>query len=155
MKKNWIKTGIAMGLSLLLFGGIAAFSEPGGSDDPVVTKSYIVDKVVPEIKAYIDERFGAAASEGTVTNDSFVVVSVSKGKKVLCDAGAELILRMGGGTIVSTQKGGIADTTAGYDLPNGSAMPSNHLLIVPLADGRGFIANSDVLVMIKGGYKIQ
>ncbi len=155
MKNKWLKTGIIMGLCLALFGGIAAFSEPGGTDDPVITKSYIVDKVIPEIKAYIDERFGIAASEGTVTTDSFVVVNVENGKKILCEAGAEMILRMGTGTIISSEKGGIADATAGFDLPNGTEMPSNHLLIVPLADGRGFAATSDVIVMIKGGYRIQ
>ncbi|MBR5152391.1 MAG: hypothetical protein IKW60_02565 [Clostridia bacterium] len=155
MRNKWLKTGIAMGVCLVLFGGIAVFSEPGGTDDPIITKSYIVDKVIPEIKAYIDERFGIAASEGTVTTDSFVVVNVEKGKKVLCEAGAELILRMGKATIISSEKGGVADTTAGVDLSNGTAMPSNHLLVVPLADGRGFEATDDVIVMIKGGYRMQ
>lgn len=151
------KAGIALGVCLVLFGGIAVFSEPGGSDDPVVTKSYIVDEVIPQIKAYIDERFGAAASEGVVTSssDKFIVVNVSAGKSVICEAGTELILRMGKGTIIATEKGGLADTTAGYDLANGTEMPANHLLIVPLADGRGFRANTDVLVMVKGAYTIQ
>ena len=147
--------GFIIVLSVVLVGGIVAFSEPGGTDDPVVTKSYIVDKVIPDIKAYIDERFGIAASEGVVTNDSYTVVNVSKGKSVICEAGAELILRMGTGTIIATQKGGLADTTAGYDLANGTNMPSNHQLIVPVADGRGFKAETDVIVMVKGGYTIK
>lgn len=149
--------GLIIVLSVVLVGGIVAFSEPGGTDDPVVTKSYIVDKVIPDIKAYIDERFGIAASEGVVTarNDSYAVVNVSKGDSVICEAGAELILRMGTGTIIATQKGGLADTTAGFDLANGTNMPSNHQLIVPVADGRGFKAETDVIVMIKGGYTIK
>ncbi len=156
-KKKLVKSGIAVGLCLVLFGSIVVFSEPGGADDPVVTKSYIVDKVIPEIKAYIDERFGIAAFEGavTATADKFLVVNVSKGKSVICEAGTELILRMGKGTIVATEKGGLADVTAGYDLASGTAMPSNHQLIVPLADGRGFRADEDVIVMIKGAYTIQ
>ena len=156
-KKKLMKTGIALGLCLVLFGGIAVFSEPGGSDDPVVTKSYIVDKVIPEIKAYIDERFGIAASEGVVTpaTDKFMVVNVAKGKSVICEAGTELILRMGKGTIIATEKGGLADVTAGFDLASGTAMPSNHQLVVPVADGRGFRAEEDVIVMIKGAYTIE
>lgn len=155
--KKLMKTGIALGLCLVLFGGIAVFSEPGGSDDPVVTKSYIVDKVIPEIKAYIDERFGIAASEGVVTpaTDKFMVVNVAKGKSVICEAGTELILRMGKGTIIATEKGGLADVTAGYDLASGTAMPANHQLVVPVADGRGFLAEEDVIVMIKGAYAIK
>ena len=157
-KTKIAKIGLILGVCLALTGGkMAAFSEPGGTDDPVVTKSYIVDKVIPEIKAYVDERFGIAASEGVVTArpDSFTVVNVSAGHKVICEAGTELILRMGKGTIIATQKGGLADTTIGYDLPDGTEMPSNHNLVVPVADGRGFLANSDVIVLVKGGYTIQ
>ena len=156
-RKNWfVRLGIILGICLALTGGIAVFSEPGGTDDPVVTKSYIVDKVIPDIKAYIDERFGIAASEGVaVRTDSYTVINVAEGKKVICDAGTEIILRMGKGTIIATEKGGLADTTNGYDLSNGSSMPSNHQLIVPLSDGRGFRADTDVIVMIKGGYSVQ
>lgn len=156
-KERIVKIGVALSVCLTLIGGFAVFSEPGGTDDPVVTKSYIVDKVIPEIKAYIDERFGVAASEGVVTSgsDSYTVINVSAGKRVICGAGTELILRMGKGTIIATEKGGLADTTDGYDLANGTKMPSNHQLIVPLADGRGFSADTDVIVMIKGGYTIE
>lgn len=155
-RKRFVKIGVTLGLCLILAGGIVVFSEPGGTDDPVVTKSYIVDKVIPDIKAYIDERFGIAASEGmAVSTESFTVINVSEGKKVICDAGTELILRMGKGTIIATEKGGLADTTDGYDLQNGTAMPSNHQLIVPLSDGRGFKADTDVIVMVKGRYSIQ
>ncbi len=157
MKKRFTVVGIILGICLLIGGGLVAFSEPGGTDDPVVTKSYIVDIVIPEIKAYIDERFGIAASEGATTlhTNTFTVVNVPAGKTVICEAGTELILRMGKGTIIATEKGGLADTTEGFDLANGTAMPANHQLIVPVADGRGFLAETDVIVMVKGGYVIE
>lgn len=155
-KTKLMVMGMVVGVCLLV-GGMAVFSEPGGTDDPVVTKSYIVDKVIPDIKAYIDERFGIAASDGVSTSHSttYTVVNVSKGNKMICDAGAELILRMGKGTIIATAKGGLADTTAGYDLADGTPMPSNHQLIVPVGDGRGFTAETDVIVLVKGGYSVQ
>lgn len=155
--KRFLKFGVIAGLCLTLLWGIVVFSEPGGTDDPVVTKSYIVDKVVPDIKAYVDQQLGIASSDGTVTARpvSFVVVNLNAGQSVICEAGTELILRMGKGTIIATQKGGLADTTAGYDLADGTDMPSNHLLIVPVADGRGFIANTDAIVMVKGGYTVR
>lgn len=156
-RKRLFKSGVTVVICLAVLSGMVVFSAPGGADDPVVTKSYIVEQVVPEIKAYIDERFGIAASEGVVTSrtDSFMVVNVADGKKVMCEAGTELILRMGSGTVIATQKGGLADITAGYDLADGTAMPSNHCLVVPVSDGRGFKATSDVIVMIKGGYTIK
>lgn len=154
---RFLKLGIIFGLCLVLLGGIVAFSEPGGTDDPVVTKSYIVDKVIPEIKTYVDQQLGISSSSGSVTArpSSFVVVNVSAGQSVTCEAGTELILRMGRGTIIATQKGGLADTTDGYDLSNGTPMPSNHLLVVPVADGRGFKADTDAIVMVKGGYSVR
>ncbi len=157
MKKRFTVVGMILGICLLIGSGLVVFSEPGGTDDPVVTKSYIVDVVIPEIKAYIDERFGIAASEGSTTlhTNTFTVVNVPAGKTVTCEAGTELILRMGKGTIIATEKGGLADTTEGYDLANGTAMPANHQLIVPVADGRGFRAETDVIVMVKGAYIIE
>ena len=158
MKKGkYVKFAIIFGLCLAVVGGFAAFSEPGGTDDPVVTQSYIIDTVVPDIKAYVDNQLGIAASDGTVTArpSSFVVVNVSAGQSVIGEAGTELILRMGKGTIIATQKGGLADTTAGYDLANGTEMPANHLLIVPVADGRGYKATTDGIVMVKGGYTVR
>ena len=156
-RKRLLMSGVTVAICLVILSGMVVFSTPGGADDPVVTKSYIVEQVVPEIKAYIDERFGIAASEGVATSrtDTFMVVNVKEGKKVMCEAGTELILRMGSGTVIATQKGGLADITAGYDLADGSAMPANHCLVVPVSDGRGFKATSDVIVMVKGGYTIK
>lgn len=156
-KGGFLKIGIILGLCLVVIGGSAVFSEPGGTDDPVVTKSYIVDSVVPDIKAYVDQQLGIASSDGKITArpSTFTVVNLNAGQSVLGEAGTEMILRMGRGTVIATAKGGLADTTGGNDLPNGEAMPSNHLLIVPVADGRGFRADSDAIVMIKGGYTVK
>ncbi len=152
-KSRFVIIGVLVVLILTALSGIVAFSDPGDTDDPVVTKSYIVDKVIPDIKAYVDEKIGGSGDGSG--SASFVVVEVPSGKSVICKAGAELILRQGSGTIIATQKGGLADTTAGYDLANGTQMPSNHLLIVPVSDGRGFKASNNVIVMIKGGYEIK
>lgn len=156
-KRAYLKVGAILVMCLVVVGSFSVFSEPGGTDDPVVSKSYIVDKVVPELKAYVDEKLGLAAADETVTSrpSSFIVVSMTEGQRIIGEAGTELILRMGNGTIIATQKGGLADTTAGYDLASGTAMPSNHLLIIPVADGRGFEAKTDVLVMVRGGYKLN
>lgn len=145
-----LKIGAAMGICISLFGGILGFSAPGDTTDPVVTKSYIVDVVVPQLKAYVDQQVGTGGGSA-----AFTVVNVPAGTTVYGEAGTEMILRMGQGTVIATSKGGLADTTYGYDLPNGTAMPSNHLLIVPVNDGRGFTAATDVIVMIKGGYTLN
>ncbi len=153
--RKFLRLGIILAVVCILMGSVAVFSEPGGTDDPVVTKSYIVDTVIPQIKEYVDQRIGNSDGDVTARPASFTVVNMTAGQSLIGEAGTELILRMGKGTIISTEKGGLADTTAGYDLANGTQMPSNHLLIIPLADGRGFKANNDVIVMVKGGYTVK
>ena len=145
---------------LLIFAVLTAnivTAEPGSDDDPIISLSYIQETVIPELKAYVDAKIASISGNSASSGKSsvFEVVEINQGQKLIAEAGTELILRMGKGTIIATEKGGVADTTAGYDLPNLTEMPSNHLLIVPLADGRGFVAQTDVIVMVKGGYSIK
>lgn len=149
-----IKIGIAAGLCAVFSVALPVVANPGSESDPLISKSYITSTLMPQIEEMIEKAVSENGGGGTAS-ESFKVISLSAGQKMICESGTELILRMGSATIIATQKGGLADTTGGYDLPNGAAMPSNHLLIVPLDDGRGIAANNDVLVMVKGGYEIQ
>lgn len=130
--------------------GLAA--DPGSSDDPLITLSYINDVLMPQVKSYVESKLGSVEAG---TSSVFEVVNLKKGQTVIADKSTEFILRMGSASIVATQKGGISDVTAGIDLQNGSKMPSNHLLIVPLDDGRGLTMQTDGIVMIRGNYSIK
>ena len=149
MKKNLIKkislTACALMFLSLCLPGLAA--DPGSNDDPLVTLSYINDVLMPQVKSYVDSK--SQASGG------FEIVNVKAGQTVIASASTEMILRMGNAQIVATQKGGVADVTQGIDLQNGAVMPSNHLLIVPLDDGRGAQMLSDGIIMIKGNYTVK
>ena len=116
-------------------GVVTMFATPGDSNDPVVTLSYIENILKGEM--------------------SFKVVNMKKGESLTAQAGTELVLRMGKAEIFATEKGGVADLTAGVDLADGTAVPANHYLVVPVADGRGITAQSDVIVMIKGSYNLK
>jgi hypothetical protein len=167
--KGTRKMGLFISIIVLVMIGFQVVygvgAEPGSQDDPVITQSYLEEIVVPLIREDIDGKIAALTKridELAVQKpgqsgqpDKFMVVSVKPGQKLIGGAGTELILRMGKATIIATQKGGLADTTTGVDLQNGAPMPANHLLIVPVDDGRGFTANEDVLVMVKGTYTIQ
>lgn len=139
MKKNWMKLLVF----LLIFAGLTVtytvMANPGSDNDPVISLSYLREIFQPEVES----------------NLTFQVVSVKKGESLIADAGTELILRMGQATVIATDMGGIADATAGYDLADGTEMPSNHYLIVPKNDGRGVLAKSDCLIMVKGKYEIK
>ena len=114
---------------------VAYAAQPGTEEDPLVTKTYLENVVAQETK--------------------FKVVEVPAGKSVICAAGTEMILRMGTCSIIGTQKGGVSDVTMGFDLADGINVQGNHLLIVPLDDGRGVRTSTTCLIMIKGGYTIQ
>ena len=154
------KFKIAAAVLCLALGFSAVLAEPGGSDDPLISKSYIENVLMPTIKQYVESRIAEAGLGTGNGSDSgsaqtFKVVELKKDQTAIASAGTEMILRMGSATVIATAKGGLADTTAGFDLADGVDMPANHLLIVPVADGRGIKANNDVIVMIKGGYTIK
>jgi len=111
----------------LLYLGYAAFAgtggEPGGSEDPLVARSYVDWKVV-ELEAG----------------------QVLEGK-----ASSEFILRRGRAEVVDTSGNGIPDLTVGADIFAGDRVPQNHLLVIPREDGRGLKALSGgVWVMYRG-----
>jgi len=149
MKKNLIKkislTACALMFLSVCLPGLAA--DPGSSEDPLVTLSYINDVLMPQVKSYVDSKSQSLGG--------FEIVNVKAGQTVITSASTEMILRMGNAQIVATQKGGVADVTQGIDLQNGAVMPSNHLLIVPLDDGRGAQMLSDEIIMIKGNYTVK
>ena len=137
-KRAWILIAI-----LILAATVAVFAaDPGSEGDPLISKSYLEGPFAEWVRGLVAENKAEPAV--------FTVESFKKGEKVTFQAGTELILRMGKATVVATEKGGLADATDGFDLQNGAAFPSNHLLIVPVGDGRGLLAEEDVLVMVKG-----
>ncbi len=138
MKKHFF-TGLITGLVIVAICTVAVLANTGSQEDPLISKSYLDNVFLNTVK----------------TEMSFSVVSLKEGQQLVGDAGCEMILRQGKATIFSTEKGGISDVTLGGDHPSGSDMPANHLLIVPVGDGRGITAQTDVLVMVKGKYAVK
>ena len=142
-----------------------AFAAPGGGDDPVVSLSYITEVLWPQIKEYVDASKGDVSvsapvgghisPEGMQYADTFKVISIKKGEKLFGGDGCEVIVRTGSVSIIASERGGVSDVTAGLDLPGNTVAPTNHLLVIPVNDGRGLSVNSDAYVMVKGDYKVQ
>ena len=154
MKKRMKKTALILLVCVFALSA-AVFASPGSNEDPLISLSYITDKLLPEIYGYIDSKIASVPAGGSSEAASFTVVDVKSGQRVVCGAGCELILRMGKATVNASASGGLSDVTAGIDLAQGTAMPANHLLIVPVNDGRGITMVTDGKVMIKGTYTIQ
>ncbi len=141
-RKRIILTGL---LLILLAATVAVWadtSDPGSAGDPVVSKSY-VDAQIAALKA------------SSTSSDTFKVLSIEKGKKLIGEEGTELILRSGTAKAVDNGVNGLSDLTAATELMGGASVGKNHLLVVPKNDGRGISAESDIYVMVKGGYTIK
>ncbi len=134
-----------------------AIASPGSEDDPLITLSYINEKVIPSLKEYIDSKISDAPQKGETVNSAslgYTLVNVKANHKIIGAEGTEFVLRMGSGTIVATENGGVADLTAGEDLANGTPIPSNHNLLSPKNDSRGLKMTTDGIVLIKGTYTV-
>ena len=135
MKKRRLVSFTVVVVLLLVAATYMVYAEPGTESDPVVTLSYIKEIFKPEM--------------------TFKVVEVPAGKCLYGESGTEMVLRMGKGSIISTEKGGVADLTSGYDLTEGKDIPANHHLVVPVGDGRGLYLTQKSLVLVKGAYSIM
>jgi len=134
-------------------------ADVGTNDDAIITQSYLEQIFYPKIKDYIDIKtanMSTPQSTSNTTSDAslFKLVSISKGSTVICGEGTELLLRSGTAKLIATDRGGISNLTEGTDLPNNTSMPLNNHLMIPRGDGRGFVASTDLLVLIKGTYSL-
>lgn len=176
MKRNIKRFGMMTMALILGTGSIYALkSEPGSSNDPLVTKSY-VDEQIAKVKtgqngntSVIDEQLKVQAqlidilkqqiedlSKQVVSSagSTYEVVTVPKGSTLLGKQGSEVIIRAGEGKVVGSAGGGLQDMTEGTDLNDKQGAPKYHLIIIPREDGRGLYATTDLIVMVRGGYSI-
>lgn len=167
----WKKAGGAA--LVLLFLVTTAYADggvvPGSADDPIVTKSY-VDEQVANLKKELGgsavtppPASGNQGNGGNTEDTAKGALKVEKlvaGQKVVASEGTELIVRSGSVKVIAGENGdGIPDVTEGKDLKGGSAVPFNHLLLIPRSDGRGLhvvSAGSDgySYIMIRGTYSV-
>lgn len=128
--------------------------EPGSTDDPLVTLSF-VEQRVEQLKFYIDEKIATLTPATGVTDNNLVVVELKPGEKLIAAQGTEIILRGGKALVIDNPLGGLADVTAATDLRMNQVVPPNHLLIVPREDGRGVKAENDVILIVRGAYRVE
>lgn len=159
--------------------GLIQTNKPGSVEDPVVTKSYVDQKVSAQVAAEVAKQTGNQQNVTELINQKvtelqqnlnkqiqaqieaastkMVVVTVTQGQTLIADEGTEFIVRNGKAVASSTDGSGIPDVTGGKDLTNGTAIPTNHLLIFP-RKGRGIQPDTgnkaSVVVMVRGNYSL-
>lgn len=154
MKSKIKRSLLGVGVAAMLIGSTIVFSEPGSDSDPLVSMSYVNNKV-EQLKEYIDAKTGS--SKGENTTDELSVVELEVGEYLIGGAGTEIILRGGKSLPYGVEiDRGLVDVTDGKDLDNsGELLPYNHLIVIPRDDGRGAYAISNSIFMVRGKYEIK
>lgn len=159
-------------------GMLAAESGYGSRSDPLITLSYVnsilkpelesknaeaAEKASSELSSKLDEKVaayeasvrGMLGSSALSTADVFGVVTLSDGQTLKCDAGAELMLRIGTADAAGDDSPALVDTTSGKTLDAGGSLTRNHMYMVTIS-GCGLTATADtVKVLVRGSYTID
>ena len=138
MKKRIFAAGMAVFLVMAVFyGGTkvgAAQNTPGSVYDPLITQSYL------------EERLAQTEAAG------FVKVSVAKNKTLTLEAGAQVLLLTGTATVVGNS--GLVDMTEGVLLEKDLSVMKYHLCLAPAA-GSGMKATTACTVYVTGSYTVK
>ena len=183
IKNRYILPAVLGGVFLLVgfFAGQAATADPGhapgSEEDPLVTASFVEEKV-NELKEMLQEeqlkreqlekqleQVKAPGEDDSLedpgTEDpeeaalpSYEIVRVSPGEILYTDQGTEVILRMGRAEAVAGEMGGMADLTAGENLDTGETVNRDHLILSSRGDGRGVqvIDDREAIFLVRGEY---
>jgi len=151
-KKSVLVLTSIFSLIIVVQAVYAMNNEPGTQGDPLVTLSY-VEQRMEQMQFYIDEK--VADAERNRTAATFEVIEVKAGQAVIAGKGTELIIRGGKASAITSELGGLSDVTAARDIKSGESVPANHLIIIPRDDGRGIKAKTDLFIMIKGAFYIE
>lgn len=147
---------LLMIILILLGTGVALGSNPGSTADPIVTQSYVEDRLTA-LNNSINERLTTLENGGGGAQVAFSVFEVQAGQTVMLEENSLFILRSGEAKakIDANAGGGLSDLTTGYDVKNDEALVLNHLLLTPRTDGRGVSFSTNGWVMISGGYTVE
>ena len=131
-------------------------AEPGGTDDPVVSKSYVDGKITELLNTL--EAGGTInvnpSAQADTSKLKYTPVHVGVGQRLLGAEGTELILRVGRSfAVVPTES--LIDVTSGTEIKDKGELKKNHVIIVPRNDGRGVRVVEDAWFLVKGEYTIQ
>ena len=165
--KKWKIAVAAACVCFLITAAYAAAA--GGTDDPLVTLSYLnnvynskvqamVDDTVDKRKAELEQALAnvLAGQSGTSGSSSavFSVVTLSRGQAIVGDVGCEVMLRIGSAAC-GADSVGLIDTTAGSVLGSGAALTANHLYMVTINPRTVPATSNSAKLLVRGPYTIR
>lgn len=132
----WILALAVVGMICYRAGRVngAANGVPGSVRDPLITKSYL------------EERLSELGGGST----GFLKVVLARGEELTLYSGSELMLYSGSAAVTGAE--GLVNMTTGELFKKGNSIVRYHLYLAP-ADGCGIAADGSVTVYIRGNYQ--
>ncbi len=181
MKKLVLVLSLFVILSFIFVHIVSAVTaDPGTDNDPIVSQSYVDQKIkeltdsvnakvygdnaaITELTKKVEEL---KASNSALTKQlsemkpeafKFQPVELKAGQQLIAGESAEIVMRSGKAKAIAGTNGGLSDITAASstDIKTGATIPLNHLLLSSRDDGRGINAVKDTWIIIKGTYTIK
>lgn len=155
MKRNRWTTRLACGflVTAATLGAALAAGTQGSQSDPLVTLSYLNEKVTPDILKQVDEHIEKQVSEleklvrEGETKAVFVPVEAESGKVLTLTPGTQLVLRSG-----KAEGDGLLDSTAG-EMATGP-LTANHLYIA-MGESQKITLTEKAALLILGEYTLS
>ncbi len=146
--------------SLGQVSGADSTKVPGSENDPLVTASWVEAKISERLRQLEGGGAGTQPPAGqpiyiTLPAPTYQLVTVPSGRKMFTGAGTEIILRSGSAILMEGPGGGLSDLTAGSNLSEGDYLARDHLLLSPKNDGRGIVAATNTIFMVRGDYNLD
>lgn len=157
MRKKQLRTILIIAAVVVVLASVTvlAVNNYGSASDPLVSMSYINQTLTPSLQSKFSTQLDAKAqalqnsfaSAVSEKGGGFATVTMTKGQKLTCSAGSELLLVSGSAKTVSA--GIITDVTAGTAAAAGAALQANHLYMT-VSEGAAITAAGAVTVMVRG-----
>lgn len=164
MKNKKLTVILALILAVMIIAGVSAYAATnfGTASDPLVALSYITDTLTPSLmESFRQELDSAATSLEAMLNgqggdaESYKVVTLSNGQRIVGDVGCEIMLRIGTAKCYAQYSPGLVDVTTSGSINNGAGLTANHLYMVTI-EGHGITATAaTVKVLVRGSYTVE
>ena len=161
-----LAAALVLGFAALAAGAAAS---AGSEDDPLVTLSYINDVFLPYVtelfhkdleeqeealQGALEERVAALEALNPGGAREYVVETLEEGQTLVCQRGAELMLRIGRAAVTAEHTPGLVDTATTENLNDGEELIVNHMYMVTI-NGHGVRALETVKILVRGDYTIS
>lgn len=158
MKKRALFPALFLLLSAACICWAAAVG--GGSDDPLVSLSYLNGTFTNTVRQRIDAlRSGASGSgasdSGAVSADVWTETRLKSGD-VLSGSTGSCVLPLAGEITVTFPSGAVVDATSGTEIPSGSALAARHRYLVAENTSAAFTVSGKTAVLsYQGPYSLS